>query len=151
MRELGRLKVRKLCLSASVELMLGDALDLPFDNSTFQGIVSGFCLRNITDRKKAFAEMYRTLAVAGRLVILELGVPNNALLRLFHGIHGRCIVPVAARLAGLSNAYNYLMDSIDEFAAPSKVVEEIQAAGFSDASFRPLSGGIVNLFIGEKG
>ncbi len=150
MLEIGRAKVRQGGTTGSVELIKGDALDLPFEEGRFQGIVSGFCIRNITDRDKAFREMYRVLEQSGRVVILELGLPDSAFLRLLHGIHGRCLVPVAARCAGLSDAYSYLMDSIQAFPGPSAVTDEMRAAGFSCAPVRRLNGGIVNLFAGAK-
>ena len=150
MLEIGRAKVARESFADSITLTNGNALALPFADAELNGVVSGFCIRNITDRKKAFAEMHRVLAGSGRLVILELGVPGNALVRLVHRIHGACVVPMAARLAGFKGAYRYLIDSINEFAPPQAVLQELADAGFSNVDCKPLSGGIVNLFTGEK-
>ena len=52
-----------------IEWRLGDAVDLPFDNASFDIVVSQFMLMFVPDGVAALKEMWRVLSPAGRLCI----------------------------------------------------------------------------------
>jgi len=81
MLRIAQTRISKANMHNRVNLVVGDALSLEFGDNSFAGIASAFCIRNITDRRKALAEMNRTLSPGGRLVLLELTATDNPILR----------------------------------------------------------------------
>jgi demethylmenaquinone methyltransferase/2-methoxy-6-polyprenyl-1,4-benzoquinol methylase len=126
-----------------------DALELPMEDESYDGIVSGFCFRNIEQRQKALGEMLRVLKPGGRLVILEATFPENALVRLGYRLYTP-LVPLVGRMLGGGSAYKYLVDSIEDFPTPNTVTDMFSAAGFSNVQCRPLTFGSVCVFSGKK-
>lgn len=133
----------------AVSFMAADALDIPMESETYDGIVSGFCFRNIEWRQKALAEMLRVLKPGGKLVILEATYPSSPLVRLGYRLYTP-FVPLIGRMLGGGPAYKYLVDSIGNFPRPPAVTEMFSAAGFSDVQCRALTFGAVCVFSGRK-
>ena len=132
-----------------VSFISGDALQLPMENDTYDGIVSGFCFRNIERRQKALEEMRRVLKPGGRLVILEATYPESAVIRLGYRLYTP-LVPVVGRVMGGGSAYKYLVDSIEDFPKPETVTDMFSAAGFRRVQCTPLTFGTVCMFSGKK-
>ncbi len=70
-----REKCRRAGVGPRVDLVVGDALHLPFPDASFDALVNGFLLRNVADLPACFGEMARVLTPGGRLVCLELTHP----------------------------------------------------------------------------
>lgn len=149
MLEIAKDKATKRKLGDSVSFFKADALDLPMESNTYDGIVSGFCFRNIEHRQKALDEMMRVLKPGGLLVILEATYPANPLVRLGYKLY-RPLVPLIGTLLGGGSAYKYLMDSIESFPKPDTVTDMFSAAGFSSVQFTSLTFGTVCIFSGKK-
>lgn len=142
-------KTRASGLQDRATYVAGNATSLAFDENTFDGIVSAFCLRNIEDRAKAFQEMLRVLRPGGKVVILELNKPSSALALWGHHFHTRRIIPFLGSLFSQRSAYRYLADSIEHFPPPAAIVSEMTAAGFAKAGSTSLTGGFVTLFTAQ--
>ena len=142
-------KAARRTLGNAVNFFTADALDLPMESETYDGIVSGFCFRNIERRQKALEEMMRVLKPGGMLIILEATYPANAFVRFGYRLY-RPLVPLIGRCLGGGSAYNYLMDSIEDFPRPSTVLDMFSATGFSGVQCTPLSFGTVCIFSGKK-
>ena len=127
-----------------------DACRLPLPDACVAGVSMAFGIRNIPRRDMAFAEMARVLVSGGRLGILEFGKPQNRLFSLVYRLYLHRLLPLAGRLCSGGSAYSYLASSIAAFPSAEALSEEIRAAGFARVYHLPLSGGIVNLHIGEK-
>ncbi|MCF7848157.1 MAG: ubiquinone/menaquinone biosynthesis methyltransferase [Kiritimatiellales bacterium] len=132
-----------------VSFVVGDAMNLPNENNTYDGIVSGFCFRNIEHRQKALVEMLRVLKPGGKLVILESTYPQNGLVRFGYRLFTP-LVPIIGKMMGGGSAYKYLIASIEDFPAPDAVVEMVETAGFEDVRHRPLAFGAISIFSGRK-
>lgn len=149
MLAIARMKAGRRGEDKSVSFFVADAMELPMEADTYDGIVSGFCFRNIERRQKALEEMRRVLKPGGRLVILEATYPESVLVRLGY----RCytpLVPLVGRLLGGGSAYKYLVDSIEDFPRPVTVTDMFSAAGFSHVQCRMLNMGTVCIFSGGK-
>ncbi len=133
----------------AVSFFAADALDLPQESDTFDGVVSGFCFRNIERRQKALEEARRVLKPGGLLVILEATYPESALIRFGYRCY-RPLVPLIGRCLGGGSAYKYLMDSIEHFPKPDTVTDMFSAAGFSGVRRKSLTFGTVSIFSGKK-
>lgn len=142
---------RGFAAGAAVRWAAGDARRLPFASAAFDGVVSAFTLRNVTDHAAALAEMRRVTRPGGRVVVLELTTPSGGLLRRLHRLYGRGVVPLVGRLLSDGAAYRYLVDSIEALPAPSALLARFAAAGLEETSARPLAGGIVTIFTGRSG
>ena len=135
---------------ASVTLRCGDALALPLPDNSVDGLISGFVLRNISDRPGALAEWYRVLRPGARCVVLELAVPEQPLIRWIYRIFTRLLVPVAAWLLSRHKAYVYLLDSIQAFPPSDTVCALFRQAKFTDVQTLPLTFGAVRIYCGRK-
>jgi demethylmenaquinone methyltransferase/2-methoxy-6-polyprenyl-1,4-benzoquinol methylase len=149
MLEMARCKAEKRGAGDAVSFYAGDALDLSMESETYDGIILGFCFRNIERRQRALEEMLRVLKPGGTLVILEATYPNSVLVRAGYRLY-RPVVPLIGKLMGGGSAYRYLIDSIEDFPRPQTVVEMFSAAGFSQVECKPLTFGTVSMFSGRK-
>jgi demethylmenaquinone methyltransferase/2-methoxy-6-polyprenyl-1,4-benzoquinol methylase len=126
----------------------GDVTDLKFADCSFAGVITAFCFRNVASRGQALAEIKRVLVPGGRLVILELTVPPDRLLRCGYRGYSR-LVPLLGRAFSRGSAYRYLVDSIQNFPRPPEIVALLGQAGFRQARRIPLTGGTVTIFAAE--
>ncbi len=76
-----REKVEKAGLSERISCLQGDSESMPFQDGSFDVVTIAFGIRNFEHREAALREILRVLRPGGRLVILELSVPENKLLR----------------------------------------------------------------------
>jgi demethylmenaquinone methyltransferase / 2-methoxy-6-polyprenyl-1,4-benzoquinol methylase len=54
---------------------------LPFRNEVFDVVMYGYSLRDSIKLKQAIAEAYRVLKLEGRIIIVDLGKPDNPIVR----------------------------------------------------------------------
>jgi len=149
MLAIARAKAEKQSVGDAVSFFFADALDLPMEGDTYDGIVSGFCFRNIEQRQKALGQMLRVLKPGGKLVILEATYPKNGLVRFGYKLYAP-LVPLIGRVLGGGAAYKYLMDSIENFPKPEIVSDMFAATGFANVQCKPLTFGTVCIFSGSK-
>lgn len=146
----GAKRIRSSGVAASVILLRGDALTLPFDDWTVDGVISGFVIRNISDRRGALAEWFRVLRTGGRCVALELAMPESPIAWLLHRIITSLLVPVAGALLSRHKAYVYLLNSIRAFPPAETVLTLFRDAGFVDVQSIPLAFGAARIYRGTK-
>lgn len=128
-----------------------DALHLPFEDSTFDAVISGFLMRNVSDLSRALAEQYRLLKPGGRIVILDTTRPKRNLLYPFTWLYLHLVVPLLGTLvSGHRDAYTYLPDSTEHFLDADRLAERIAEAGFIQIGFRRLMFGTIAIHWGEK-
>lgn len=149
MLELARRKAEVRDVGDAVSFFKADALELPMESDTYDGIISGFCFRNIEHRQVALQEMLRVLKPNGMLVILEATYPERALVRFGYRLY-RPFVPFVGQISGRRGAYKYLMDSIENFPRTDMVLDMFSASGFSGIRCEPLACGCVTVFYGKK-
>ena len=101
---------------AEVSWVLGDALQLPFDSSSFDAVTMGYGLRNVADASAALREVRRVLKPGCKAAILDFNNSENPLVRTAQGLALDNIVVPAASQYGLRQEYAYLKTSIARFA-----------------------------------
>jgi len=126
-----------------VEFGWADALDLPYGDRSFDAVTVGFGARNLADLERGLSEMARVLRPGGRLVILEITRPQREPLAAFYSLWFDRVVPMIGSLAGDSEAYSYLPDSVRSFPEPEPLAAMIDAAGFTEIRWLLLAGGII--------
>jgi len=146
----GRTKVEKLRNGHSASLICGDVTSLPIKDSTVDGVISGFVIRNICDRSKALSEWHRVIRPGGRCVILEPSIPENPVMLCLYKVFTRLLVTGAGALFSKYRAYAYLIDSINAFPPPKAFQDMLTSAGFRNVSSESLAFGVVRLYSGTK-
>jgi demethylmenaquinone methyltransferase/2-methoxy-6-polyprenyl-1,4-benzoquinol methylase len=129
----------------------GDALALPFASETFDAIVSGFAVRNLTALETVFSECARVLKPGGRLVILEIDSPASAPLRLGHSLYFGKVVPlIGGVVSGDREAYRYLSQSGAYLPRKQEFARLFRDAGFKRVRKRSLMSGAIQIVVGER-
>jgi demethylmenaquinone methyltransferase/2-methoxy-6-polyprenyl-1,4-benzoquinol methylase len=146
MVERGMKKVRRKGLERRVDLVEGDALDLPFDRDSFDVASIAFGIRNIPDTLGALREMMRVTVPGGKVMVLELTRPSNPLVRAVYGFYLMRVIPFLGRAFSHDpRAYSYLGESIMEFLAPDEFSALMREAGLLEVKAVPLTLGIAHL------
>jgi len=128
-----------------------DALRLPFNESSFDAVVSGFLMRNVIDLQRALQEQHRVLKKGGRLVILDTTRPRKNLLSPFIRVHMHVLIPLLGRLlTGSSDAYHYLPETTEGFVTAENMASRMAAVGFKKLNFERLMFGTIAIHWGEK-
>jgi len=136
---------------ALLPLTTGDALRLPFPDTSFDAVVTGFALRNVADIPTAFAEMARVTRPGGRVACLEFTRPRTPVFRqLFHLYFFHVVPVIGALLTGQRSAYTYLPHSLKAFLLPDQIVDVMQSTGWQDVRFRRLMLGTVAVHVGVR-
>jgi demethylmenaquinone methyltransferase / 2-methoxy-6-polyprenyl-1,4-benzoquinol methylase len=144
MLQVAERKLQRYDGTATVTFSVADAQDLPFGDGLFDVVTVGFGVRNLPDRAANFREVLRVLKPGGRYLILEFSTPPNAVWRALYRFYNRTVVPlIGGIVSGDRASYQYLNDSILRFPDQEHLASELRAAGFTDVSWRNLTGGIV--------
>ena len=149
MMKIGREKIKAAGVDAV--LVQGDCEELPYEEDTFHRISVGFGVRNFEHLQIGLNEMYRVLSKGGKLVILELSVPSNPVIRWCYKLYFLKILPaIGGWISGDRSAYEYLPASVLKFPAPDKFMPMLHKAGFDKVVHRSLTLGICRMYIGVK-
>ncbi len=138
-------------LSNQINWVCGDAMELPFEDSSFDMYTISFGIRNITNIEKAILEAFRVLKTGGRIMVLEFGkIPNDFLQALYDKYSFSVIPEIGSVVAGDKESYQYLVESIRKFPDQEKFSRVLKSSGFKNVKFRNLSFGIAALHSGWK-
>mgnify|MGYP003305196945 FL=1 len=149
MLQIGREKCRKEGITA--ELQTGDCEAMPYEDETFDRIGVAFGVRNFENLPKGLTEMLRVLKPGGKLVILELSIPRNPIIRWCYKLYFLKILPaIGGWVSGNRGAYEYLPSSVLRFPAPEKFMEMMQEAGFEQVRKKSFTMGICHMYLGIK-
>lgn len=125
--------------------MQGDCTNLPFNDGEFDYVTISFGLRNIQDRQKAVSEIYRVLAKDGKFLHLDFG-EHNLISKIFDFI----VIMLAKILKKDWKAYEYLLQSKEEFPSPDKLIQEFEHCGFKYVKKCNYLFGVVSVQIMQK-
>lgn len=126
-----------------IEFVHGNAMDLDFEDGSFDAVTISWGLRNIPDPQLALREMARVVRPRGRLVVLEFSTPPSRVFRGMYNVYQSTVMPAIARLASTNDgAYDYLVESIHAWPAQEELGRMIAANGWSEVEYRNLTGGI---------
>jgi demethylmenaquinone methyltransferase/2-methoxy-6-polyprenyl-1,4-benzoquinol methylase len=142
MLELARRKAR------DVEFEHGNALDLPYDDDSFDAATVGFGARNFSDLPQGLREMTRVVRPGGRVVILELTTPERPPLSWFFRLWFDRLVPLLGKAAGDPDAYSYLPNSVRRFPDARGLGAAMTAVGLVDVRWIVTAGGIIAIHAG---
>lgn len=128
-----------------------DALCLPFGDSSFDAVVSGFLMRNVIDLPKALKEQYRVLEKDGRIVLLDTTRPTRNILSPLIWLHMHLVIPALGTLvSGFQEAYRYLPETTERFLTAEELAAQMTLIGFRNVGFQRYMFGTIAIHWGEK-
>jgi demethylmenaquinone methyltransferase/2-methoxy-6-polyprenyl-1,4-benzoquinol methylase len=134
-----------------IRWVIADAQHLPFAADTFDGVASGYLLRNVADLAQTLREQNRVLRPGRMAVSLDTTPPARNVLRPALEIHLHLVIPWLGRLVtGSALAYRYLPDSTEHFLSAEDLMERWRAARFVQVGFRRRMLGTMALHWGTK-
>ena len=136
---------------AGIEFLEGDALNLPFDDGSFDAATIAFGLRNLSNPVRGLREMLRVVKPGGRPVVLEFVRPPKNLIGSAYRLYLRTLLPaIGGAISGQLAAYRYLSDTVDSYRTPDELRAMADAAGWQHVRLQPLAMSTVGVLVGEK-
>lgn len=126
-----------------------NAMELPYEDDRFDAATVGFGARNFSDLAQGVREMARVVRPGGKVVILEITTPTKPPLSTFFRAWFDTIVPALGKVAGDSEAYEYLPSSVKRFPAPDGLAAVMDQAGLRGIRWILTAGGIIAIHVGE--
>lgn len=150
MLKIGQEKVDKLQLN-QVELIHGNAMELPFEDNSFDNVTIGFGLRNVPDYMTVLKEMHRVVKPGGKVVCLETSQPTMIGFRQLYFFYFRFIMPVFGKLFAKSyQEYSWLQESARDFPGMKELANMFRKAGLTDIEVKPYTLGVAAMHLGYK-
>ncbi|WPO80544.1 bifunctional demethylmenaquinone methyltransferase/2-methoxy-6-polyprenyl-1,4-benzoquinol methylase UbiE [Flavobacterium sp. KACC 22761] len=151
MLEVGKKKVAEKNLSNTIDLVLGDSENIPFEDNYFDAITVGFGVRNFENLEKGFAEILRVLKPNGIFVILETSVPDKTPYKQGYKFYSKNILPIIGKLFSKDNsAYGYLSESAAVFPYGEALNNILRKIGFIDVVAMPQTFGVATIYSASK-
>jgi demethylmenaquinone methyltransferase/2-methoxy-6-polyprenyl-1,4-benzoquinol methylase len=151
MLQLGRRKLSARRLRQTI-CALGNAERLPLPDHSVDAVLTGFCMRNVSDLDQALREIHRVLKPDGRMVCLEFSTPPGWTLRKLYDFYSFTLLPKIGTWVSKDHTgvYTYLPDSIRKFPDQESLRMRMERVGFKQVVYENRTGGIVAIHIGRK-
>jgi demethylmenaquinone methyltransferase / 2-methoxy-6-polyprenyl-1,4-benzoquinol methylase len=134
-----------------LELMVADAMNLPFADATYDLVTVAFGLRNMASWPEAVREMTRVIKPGGHMLILDFSLPTLPVLRPLYRFYLHKLLPkIAGLITGQRGAFEYLSNSIEAFPSGPAMCELLNANGLKAATATPLNLGIASIYVAQK-
>ncbi len=145
----GREKLKGLSpLRCSLEL--ADAMSLPYADNRFDLLTVAFGVRNFENLERGLNEIFRCMTPGGRLAVLEFGQPKGLFGQLYRQYSAHVLPVLGGILTGNRTAYGYLERTSQTFPCADRFTQKLLLAGFTETSFKSLTGGICYLYLAKK-
>jgi demethylmenaquinone methyltransferase/2-methoxy-6-polyprenyl-1,4-benzoquinol methylase len=132
----------------SLRFETANALDLPYEDDSFDAATVGFGARNFADLPRGLTEMARVVRPGGRVVVLEITTPTRPPLSWFFRLWFDRLVPLIGRVAGDPDAYSYLPNSVRRFPDARGLAAAMTAVGLVEVRWLLTAGGIIAIHAG---
>ena len=128
-----------------------DAQDIPYADASYDVVTMAYGIRNMPDRPRALAEMFRVLRPGGALVCLEFSTPPNPIWRSLYNFYLKYLIPFwGGLITGDRAGFVYLAKSIRAFPNQEGLAELMRQAGFTDITWKNYTGGIAAVHVAHK-
>ncbi len=148
MLEVGHTKVENY---PHIDLVHGNAMELPFPDNSFDYVTIGFGLRNVPNYETALKEIHRVLKPGGMIACLETSHPEMRGYKQLFSFYFKVIMPLFGKIFAKSyDEYSWLQESADDFPGMKELAQMFSEAGFQEISYKAYSGGAAAGHIGFK-
>ncbi|MCP8968754.1 demethylmenaquinone methyltransferase [Ectobacillus ponti] len=150
MLSVGEQKLKALHMD-QVELIHGNAMQLPFPDNSFDYVTIGFGLRNVPDYMQVLREMARVVKPGGQVVCLETSQPTLPVIRQGYLLYFRYIMPLVGKLFAKSyQEYSWLQESASTFPGMQELARMFERAGLEHVKVKPFTFGVAAMHLGYK-
>src|SRR5690606_17377648 len=133
-----------------LDFIHGNAMELPFEDNSFDYVTIGFGLRNVPDYMQVLKEMYRVVKPGGKVVCLETSQPTMIGFRQLYFFYFRFIMPMFGKLFAKSyKEYSWLQESARDFPGMKELAEMFRKAGFTNIEVKPYTLGVAAMHMGH--
>lgn len=143
------LRIKDKKQNYNLDILQGDALNLPFADNTFNASTISYGIRNVDDPLLCLKEMGRVVKSGGRVVVLETGQADG-FMTPFIKFYQKGIIPILGKIiANQYDNYYYLPDTASRFPSGdnfTKLMEDSQI--FSKIEKHKLMFGVSYLYVG---
>ena len=144
-------KAEKAGVGNRIRLQVADGEALPYEDGTFDRVTCAFGIRNFEHKEKGLSEFLRVLSPGGKVVILELSVPQNRVVRWAYDLYFTRLLPrIGGAVSGDKAAYRYLPASVHHFPSPQAFCRMMEEAGFRNVRCRTFTFGLCRMFVGAR-
>ena len=151
MLTVGKKKISNKQLDKTIEMVVGDSENLPFETNSFDAVTVAFGVRNFENLEKGLAEIYRVLKPKGTFVVLETSVPTKTPYKQGYRFHCNYILPIVGRLFSKDRAaYSYLSESAAVFPHGEDFNNILRKIGFIEVTNKPQTFGVASIYVATK-
>ena len=151
MLEVGKNKVSNKNLQSTIEMVVGDSENLPFEDNSFDAITVAFGVRNFENLEKGLKEIYRVLKPEGHFLVLETSVPTKTPFKQGYKIYTKHIMPSIGKLFSKDrSAYTYLSESASVFPHGEAFNNILRKIGFIGVENKPQTMGVASIYVASK-
>lgn len=135
----------------NIRLIEGNAMELPFEDNSFDYVTIGFGLRNVPDYLTVLKEINRVLKPGGLFACLETSQPTLPVYRQLYFGYFKYVMPLFGRVFAKSyKEYAWLNDSTRLFPDKERLAQLLVKAGFVAVTYKSFSGGAAATHMGVK-
>ena len=151
MLDVGRKKIAKKNLEHTIDMIVGDSENLPFDDNTFDAITVAFGIRNFENLEKGLSEILRVLKPKGVFVILETSNPTKTPFKQGYNFYTKVVLPLIGKMFSKDKvAYSYLSESASVFPYGEALNNILHKIGFINAKALPQTFGVSTIYKASK-
>ncbi|MFV8322259.1 bifunctional demethylmenaquinone methyltransferase/2-methoxy-6-polyprenyl-1,4-benzoquinol methylase UbiE [Flavobacterium sp. LB3P21] len=151
MLEVGVKKIAAKNLSNTIEMILADSENMPFEDNYFDAITVAFGVRNFENLEKGLAEILRVLKPNGVFVILETSVPDKTPYKQGYSFYTKNILPLIGKVFSKDDvAYGYLSESAAAFPYGEALNNILRKIGFINVVALPQTFGVATIYSASK-
>jgi demethylmenaquinone methyltransferase/2-methoxy-6-polyprenyl-1,4-benzoquinol methylase len=151
MLAVGKDKVKEKKLTSTIDMVIGDSENLPFEANSFDAITVAFGVRNFENLERGLLEINRVLKPNGTFVVLETSVPTKFPFKQGYFFYSRYILPTIGKLLSKDKiAYSYLSESAAVFPFGEDFNNILQKTGFIDVENKPQTFGVATIYVASK-
>ncbi|MCU7742483.1 demethylmenaquinone methyltransferase [Priestia megaterium] len=150
MLKIGEEKVKNSPFS-NITLLHGNAMELPFEDNSFDYVTIGFGLRNVPNYLQVLKEMQRVVKPGGKVVCLETSQPTMIGYRQMYLLYFKYIMPALGKMVAKSyDEYSWLQESARDFPGQKQLADMFREAGLTDVEVKSYTGGVAAMHLGYK-
>lgn len=151
MVEIATQKTRQASDSPASVFVVGDMMELPYPDDSFDLVTVGYGFRNVPVLDDALREVYRVLRPGGSVLSLDFNPPTNTVVSaVYLGYLTTVGALLGAVLHGDPDTYRYIPASLRHYPGAEGVSTLMRELTFSGVHYTPLFGGLMAINRGRK-
>jgi demethylmenaquinone methyltransferase/2-methoxy-6-polyprenyl-1,4-benzoquinol methylase len=142
---------KSLGVGANLGFVQGNAMEMPFEDGSFDAVTLSFGLRNMPDYQRVIEEVVRVLVAGGGFFCLEASYPTAPVIKPAFRMYFKHLMPRMANLVTHKPAeYRWLNDSTEAFLSKPQLAALMRQSGLAEVRYRSFALGAAALHTGIK-